>query len=66
MEFTVQQFKQSKHPYVLPDMIDIFKWSTPYVSEKITEIFDTILTGDAKLTKMENKKLLLLIGAGKE
>ncbi|CAF3618056.1 unnamed protein product [Rotaria sp. Silwood1] len=39
----VFQYKWVKHPYVLPNFLDAFRWSIPFVLEKVTDMFLAIL-----------------------
>lgn len=38
----IDQFKFTVCPYYLPNFMNIFKWSIPFVSEKVIEIYTEI------------------------
>lgn len=40
---SIKQYDQSDHPYFLPDQVDIFTWSMPFLAEKVMSMLSYIV-----------------------
>lgn len=39
----LKQYSETEHPYHLPDDLNIFSWSLPFLAEKVLSMLNTII-----------------------
>lgn len=60
---SLKQYEESEVPYRLPDNMDVFTWSVPFLVEKVLAIMTQILkkTGPEDEKEEDGKKLAEII-----
>lgn len=53
-KMNIKQYKDVDHPFHLPGQIDLFKWSIPFLVDKIADMIKVISTRSSKGTPTPN------------
>lgn len=48
-KMNIKQYKEVPSPFHLPNDMDLFKWSVPFLMEKVSDMFVHIVKQNAKL-----------------
>lgn len=56
-KMNIKQYKDVPYPFHLPGGIDLFKWSIPFLMEKVTEMLSQVATKMGKLTPVTEKEI---------
>ena len=52
-KMNIKQYKDVEQPFALPNNLDLFSWSLPFLTDKIHEMMDHLLKKNALLSKQE-------------
>ena len=53
----IQQYSYTQHPFILPDFINLFTWSFPFVIEKLGEILYYLIKKSESIINEEQNNL---------
>lgn len=56
-KMNIKQYKNVEHPFHLPDDIDLFQWSIPFLVDKITEMLTNVAIQNKAITPISEKEL---------
>ncbi|KAI9334704.1 calcineurin [Obelidium mucronatum] len=57
-QITMRQFNAVEHPYLLPNFMDVFEWSVPFIGTTMTNMFLALLSicSDEELAEAEKQE----------
>jgi len=54
-KMNIKQYKDVEQPFNLPNNLDLFSWSLPFLADKIGEMLDSVLKRNALVSKEKLK-----------
>ena len=63
---SIKQYDQSEHPYHLPDQLDVFSWSMPFLAEKVISLMANILKQTGEVDEDEETTAVTEVKSAKD